>query len=164
MDNAPTPLTVEVYVLHSLEWLLGTYWLVLVNILASFCGLLLSLWENSAVTQAAGKFWGHCRKWVEAEIHLEPQDLNGCLRKLRGSRKVVLRMRFFRNSGLWWGYSWLFQIKNWDIHQNPQYQKQLSWIEDTPQKWPKPKYSETLGTYQISFCPFLTYTHQNLNQ
>lgn len=78
--------------------------------------------------------------------------------------EVVLRMRFSRNSGLWWRCSWIFQINNWGIPQNPQYLKPLSWIEDTPQQWPKPKYSETLGTYQIYFYPFLTYTHHNLNQ
>ena len=40
------------------------------------------------------------RKCVETEAHLESQDLNGCLEKLRGSKKVVVRMRFSRNSGV----------------------------------------------------------------
>lgn len=42
---------------------------------------------------------------------MEPQVLSSGLRKLRGSRMVVLRMRFSRSSGTWWGVPGFFKIK-----------------------------------------------------
>lgn len=41
---------------------------------------------------------------------MEYQDLNGYLGKLRGPRKLVLRI-FSRSSGMWWGVPDLFEIK-----------------------------------------------------
>lgn len=106
---APTSLTRGIYVPCSPERLLGKYWLI--NILASFCRISSNPLRHQSCGTGPGKFWVNCRKHVEIETHLESQDLNGCLGKLRGPRKVVLRMRFSRSSRMWWGIFDLFKIK-----------------------------------------------------